>query len=91
VSVQPDLSAGPPTPFLDRAQVAALLGCTVNTVSLLVQRGQLPRPIYLSRSMQRWSRETILDYLRSREDGKPPPPAPAKRNGHSRRKGVAHA
>jgi predicted DNA-binding transcriptional regulator AlpA len=87
VSVQPDLSA-PPTPYLDRAQVAALLGCTVNTVSLLVQRGQLPKPIYLSRTMQRWSRETILDYLRSREGGKPPPPA--KRNGHSRRKGVSH-
>jgi predicted DNA-binding transcriptional regulator AlpA len=55
--------------YLDRAAVAALLGVTPETVGDLVKRNRFPKPISLSRTLVRWRREVVEDFLRRLEKG----------------------
>ena len=45
--------------MLTKRQVAELLQCSARQVELLVQKGQLPNPVYLGDSSPRWKLSEI--------------------------------
>jgi excisionase family DNA binding protein len=55
--------------YLTRADVAAYLSVSPNTVSRMVDAGTLPAPIKLNGTMPRWDREAIDASLQSKRRG----------------------
>jgi predicted DNA-binding transcriptional regulator AlpA len=53
--------------FVDRYQVARLLNVAPQTVTDLVKQGRFPRPLRFNQRLQRWRRETVLNWLRRLE------------------------
>ncbi len=52
-------SADPGFAILTKKQVAELLQCSSRQVEILVQKGRLPKPVYLGDSSPRWKRSEI--------------------------------
>jgi excisionase family DNA binding protein len=62
----PDASELPPV--FGCKPLAAFLGVSPRTITSMVRDGRLPAAIRLGSNLLRWRRETILAWIRERED-----------------------
>jgi excisionase family DNA binding protein len=52
------------TEFVSRGEIASMLGVHKKTVTRLVSRGKLPKPLGFSSRLHRWSKPAVVSALR---------------------------
>lgn len=55
--------------FLNKKEVAKLLGISGSTIYRLLESGEFPQPVKLSPHRVGWTEESVLDWLKTRNGG----------------------
>lgn len=62
--------------LMDAEGVIEMMALGMTTFRKMLEEGRFPPPIFITPRIQRWRRETVLAWLRDKEDNAPGPGRP---------------